>query len=189
MKRGLVVSSVEKATEFFREMLEETDVTQVVTCRVGEEARLAMAEDSFDLVIINHPLVGEAGESLSRYAAKKAGTKVILAVKAQDYPNIAKEMTPRGIFTVSKPTNRTIFGAVLQSVQVSYFSGLAKEEEIKRLRQKLEDIKIVDRAKCMLISNFSMDEQQAHRYIEKQAMDLRISRRKVAENILKAYEY
>ncbi|MFI3312878.1 MAG: ANTAR domain-containing protein [Eubacteriales bacterium] len=189
MKRALVVSAVEKATEFFVETLGDINIKEIVKCRSGEEARLAMAEDSFDLVVINHPLVGEAGESLSRYAAKKAGMKVILAVKAQDYPNIAKEMTPRGIFTVSKPTNRQIFGAVLQSAQVSYFAGLAKEEEISRLRQKLEDIKIVDRAKCMLISNFSMDEQQSHRYIEKQAMDLRISRRKVAENILKAYEY
>ena len=33
-----------------------------------------------------------------------------------------------------------------------------------------------------------MTEAEAHRYIEKQAMDLRISRREAAENIIKTYK-
>jgi len=33
-----------------------------------------------------------------------------------------------------------------------------------------------------------MSEPEAHRYIEKQAMDMRITRRKVAEQILRIYE-
>ena len=53
---------------------------------------------------------------------------------------------------------------------------------------KIEDIRIVDRAKLILISFMSMSEKEAHRYIEKQAMDLRVTRRAVAEGILKTYE-
>ena len=33
-----------------------------------------------------------------------------------------------------------------------------------------------------------MSESQAHRYIEKQAMDLRVTKKEIAENILKTYE-
>ena len=58
----------------------------------------------------------------------------------------------------------------------------------KKLTQKIDDIKIVDRAKCLLISHLNMTETNAHKYIEKKAMDVRISRREVAENILKTYE-
>ena len=33
-----------------------------------------------------------------------------------------------------------------------------------------------------------MTEPEAHRYIEKQAMDLRISKREAAENIIRTYQ-
>ena len=52
------------------------------------------------------------------------------------------------------------------------------------LKKRIEDIRVVDRAKCILISSMNMSEKEAHRYIEKRAMDMRISRRAVAEEIL-----
>lgn len=51
----------------------------------------------------------------------------------------------------------------------------------------MEEIRIVNRAKWLLISEIKMDEQNAHRYIEKQAMDRCISKRKIAEEIIKTY--
>ena len=51
----------------------------------------------------------------------------------------------------------------------------------------MEEIRIVNRAKWLLISELKMDEQGAHRYIEKQAMDRCISKRIVAEEIMKTY--
>ena len=62
------------------------------------------------------------------------------------------------------------------------------QSENRRLVQKLEDIRVVDRAKCMLISYLSMSESEAHKYIEKQAMDKRLTKREIAERILKTYE-
>ena len=52
----------------------------------------------------------------------------------------------------------------------------------------MEDIRLVDRAKCILISQMDMREEEAHRYLEKQAMDRRTTKRAVAEGILKTYE-
>ena len=56
------------------------------------------------------------------------------------------------------------------------------------LQQKVEEIRLVDRAKCALIQYLNMTEAQAHRHIEKQAMDLRVSRAKIAQSILNTYE-
>ena len=58
----------------------------------------------------------------------------------------------------------------------------------QKLQDKLEEIRLIDRAKCVLIQYLNMTEQQAHRYIEKQSMDLRQSRVVTAESILKTYE-
>ena len=52
----------------------------------------------------------------------------------------------------------------------------------------MEDIRVVNRAKWLLIEHLSMTEQDAHYYIEKQAMDTRLSRREVAEHIIRTYD-
>ena len=49
-------------------------------------------------------------------------------------------------------------------------------------------MKIVNRAKSMLMQYLNLTEEQAHRHIQKQAMDLRKTQRAVAEDILKTYQ-
>ena len=52
----------------------------------------------------------------------------------------------------------------------------------------LAELKLMNRAKCVLIQYLKMTEEQAHHYIEKQAMDLRCKKIQVAETILTMYE-
>ena len=52
----------------------------------------------------------------------------------------------------------------------------------------VEYMKIINRAKFLLISCLNMSETQAHRYLEKQAMDLRISKLQVAKQVIQTYE-
>ncbi len=56
------------------------------------------------------------------------------------------------------------------------------------LRQKLDDTRLISRAKLLLMSRFKMSEGEAHRYIEKTAMDGGTKRREVAERIIRTYE-
>ena len=50
-----------------------------------------------------------------------------------------------------------------------------------------EEIRLVNRAKWLLIEHQEMNESDAHRYIEKQAMDRCVTRRTIAEGVIKAY--
>ena len=59
--------------------------------------------------------------------------------------------------------------------------------EIKRLEKKIEEMRLVNRAKSILMTEKSMSEPDAHRYIEKTAMDRRVSRGQVAEEIIDFY--
>ena len=65
---------------------------------------------------------------------------------------------------------------------------LGLRDENVQLQKKIEEIRLVDRAKCVLIQVLSMTEPQAHRYLEKEAMDRRVTRREVAEQVLRTYE-
>jgi len=59
--------------------------------------------------------------------------------------------------------------------------------ENEKLKQKIEDIRTIDRAKYLLISYLGLTEQESHRFIEKQAMDLRSTKRAIADGIIKTY--
>ena len=61
----------------------------------------------------------------------------------------------------------------------------AKNEQ---LEAKLDDLKYVSRAKIALMRSLGYSEEQSHKYIEKRAMEMRMSRRKVAMEIIKSYE-
>ena len=61
------------------------------------------------------------------------------------------------------------------------------EKKTLSIEEKMEEIRIVNRAKWILIRELKLDEPEAHRYIEKQTMDRCISKRIVAEEIIKTY--
>mgnify|MGYP001534993779 FL=1 len=52
----------------------------------------------------------------------------------------------------------------------------------------MDELKTVNRAKWLLIGKLGMNEADAHRYIEKLAMDTRQTRREIAESVIKTYE-
>ena len=56
------------------------------------------------------------------------------------------------------------------------------------LEEKMEEIRLVNRAKWLLIEQLKMTEPDAHRYIEKTAMDRCVTKRTVAETIIKTYQ-
>jgi response regulator NasT len=185
MESALIVSSSENDTAFFTGLLGAASVLQITCLKSADSARRLMMKQDFDLVIVNSPLCDESGESLSRYIASKGVSQVILFGKGESVPAICEK---DGILLISNPPDKDVFLSAL-SLARSVQSRIKKiQDENAQLKQKIEDIRIINRAKCILISSMNMREQEAHRYIEKQAMDMRSSRRIVAEGILKRYE-
>ena len=61
------------------------------------------------------------------------------------------------------------------------------QEENNKLRKKLEELRVVCQAKCLLVEYLHLTEEEAHKYIERQAMEDRKTRRAVAEDIMREY--
>ena len=62
------------------------------------------------------------------------------------------------------------------------------EERQVSVEKKIEELRIVNRAKWLLIERLHMTEEDAHGYIRRQAMDNRITQREAAEDILRTYQ-
>ena len=188
MESALIVSDSEKATAFFTEMLTAASCGQIVTRGTCGEARRLMMERDFSLTIINAPLRDELGENLARHIAGKSSSQVILVVKSEYFEEVSAVCEDDGILTVAKPVNKTVFWSALRLAGAASSRLKRLQTENSKLNKKIEDIRIIDRAKCILISYLKISEYDAHRYIEKQAMDMRVTKRAVAEGILRTYE-
>ncbi len=188
MDSALIISNTEKSIVYLTSVLKEAAVSNITTISNAGEARRLLITKDFDLCIINAPLPDEFGEGLAYDIATKGISEVMLIVKSELFDEIAAKTEDFGILTLAKPINKSLLWSSLKMAQVTHKRIRAMQSENKKLVQKIEDIRMVDRAKCILISHLSMTEPEAHRYIEKQAMDMRVPRRKVAEEILKTYE-
>jgi len=188
MDSALIVSCMEKDTAFLTELLSAAFIHHVTSIKSVDNAQKLILQEDFDLVIVNAPLRDESGENFSRYIASRGISQVILLVKNECFDSVSAACEGDGVFTISKPVDKTSFLYAL-SLAKSVQNRIKRiQNENIQLKQKIEDIRIIDRAKCMLISIMKMNEQEAHKYIEKQAMDIRSTRRIVAEGILKLYE-
>ncbi len=188
MENALIVSNSEKSVAFFTEMLNAASCGAVTVLKTGAEARRVLSEREFDIVVIYVPLPDESGESLSRHIAAKDTSQVILVVKNEYFDEMCAVTEDAGVLVVARPVDRTIFRSSLRLAKSSQGKLKKLRSENCDLKQKIKDIKIIDRAKYILISYLKMSEQEAHRFIEKQAMDMRATRRSVAEGILRTYE-
>lgn len=146
-----------------------------------------MLEESFSLVIILAPLKDESGISLAEDAA--GGTAgILLAVKAGEQEELAHRLTGHGIFVYSFSMGKRMFEYAAQLLLAVHRRLEASLPQKEKMERRVEDIRIVNRAKCLLIQYLHLSEEEAHRLIEKQAMDKRKTKREVAEEILRHYE-
>ena len=80
----------------------------------------------------------------------------------------------------------TFYAMIKAAIAVQYKVQVLSSQTTK-LKVKMEEIKLVNRAKMLLMQNMSMTEQEAHRFIEKDAMDRSMKRTAVADEIIKRY--
>jgi len=188
MENVLLVSDSGKDTALYTTFLKAASFHQVIVSKSCGDARKLIQKQDFDLIVVNSPLSDESGESFSRHAAAQGVSQVILLVKSDSFNSVSAACEADGVLTIAKPVDQSLMWGALSLARSIQNRLKRMRTENTQLKQNIEDIRIINRAKLILISALSMTEQEAHRYIEKQAMDIRSSRRFVAEEILKRYE-
>ncbi len=185
---ALLVSASEKTTRALNALLPENRYGAVVCETDAAGARRRLAERGFDLVLINTPLPDEFGTLLAQDLCERSAMGVLLLVPAEHYPDVQGRLAPYGVFVLSKPCTGQILTQSLTLVCATRERLRRMEKRNATLEEKMEDIRIINRAKWQLVEQLKMTEAQAHRFIEKQAMDRCVSKRAIAEDILSAYK-
>ena len=183
----LVVSAAEKFNSTFNEMLPESKFSPVKICNGVSSAKRAFAERQYDFVIINSPLPDDAGLRFSIDVCASKSSVVLVLVRNDILDEVSDNLKGHGAFLLAKPTSKGSLTMALDFMTSAREILRGFEKKTLSIEEKMEEIRIVNRAKWILIDELKMDEPNAHRYIEKQAMDRCVSKRVVAEEIIKTY--
>lgn len=183
----LVVSASDKVFSSVLDLMPPAEYNPVLRAKNSGEARRMLLEMSADIIIINTPLPDDFGVQLA-LDLSDSSSGILMLVKSDLYEQVAYKVEDSGIFTLPKPnSSQMIYNAVkLLSVYAARLKKL--EQKNRTMQEKMTDIRTINRAKWLLIENLNMSENDAHRYIEKQAMDTRSTRREVAEGIIRTYD-
>lgn len=186
--RVLVADSGDKIYDYISQSLPRSDYDPILRAGDAGEARRMLLNAPVDVVIINTPLKDDFGTELALDLAD-GSAGVLLLVKNELYDQICYKVEDSGVLTLGKPTSRQGFYSAVKLL-TAMTARLSKLEKANHtLQEKMADIRVVNRAKWLLIEHHHMKEQDAHYFIEKQAMDTRLSRREVAENIIRSYDF
>lgn len=183
----LIVSSTDSFTSAFADLLPEARYSPVDTVTSISVAKRVLAEKTYDFVIINAPLPDDAG---TRFAIDTCTTKqsaVLLLVKNDIHAGIHDRVAEYGVFTLPKPISKVTMTHALNWLESARERLRQFEKKTISIEDKMAEIRLVNKAKWLLISELKMSEPDAHRYVEKQAMDRCVSRRCIAEEIIKTY--
>ena len=141
-----------------------------------------------DIVIISPPVQGGSAVQLACEITKLGYAGVLLLVRNEQYEELSRRLERDGVMLLQKPLSRSLFLQALRLLAAMRERMRGVEDRARILETRMTELKLVERAKWVLVEYLKMSEAEAHRYIEKQAMDRRTTRGEIAEGILKTYE-
>lgn len=183
----LVVSAAEQFNAALLPLLPSSGYEPVRVVSDISAAKRAIAERTFDFVIVNAPLPDDMGLRFAVDVCAGSETVALLLLREAFFAEMTGRLTPHGVFTLLKPTSAGRMAAALQWMAAARERLRKTEKKTLTLQEKMAEIRLVNRAKWLLIEKKGMDEPTAHRYLEKQAMDRCITRRELAEEIIRTY--
>ena len=152
----------------------------------GEAKRMALVY-AVDIAILNAPMRDEFGTQLALNLARD-NVGVLLLVPGESFDGVRDQVEDEGVMALAKPLTRQTLEMGLHMITALRGKLLQMDRRNRALQEKMTDIRTINRAKWLLIEQLRMTESEAHYYIERQAMDTRLSRREVAENIIRSYD-
>ena len=183
----LIVSAAESFNDALSALLPNSKYSPTHFVSNISAAKRVLAERAFDFVIINSPLPDDVGTRFAIDTANSEESVVLLMVRTELQEEIYDKVAEHGVFVLSKPTSKPTMMTALSWLSSAREKLRKTEKKTLSIEEKMEEIRIVNRAKWLLIGELKLDEPEAHRYIEKQAMDRCVSKRVVAEEIIKTY--
>jgi response regulator NasT len=157
-----------------------------VVGQAGDGARaVELAEELLpDLVMLDVKMPKLDGITAAQRIAEKRIAPVVILTAFSQRELVERARDAGAMAYLVKPFTKNDLVPAIE-MAVSRFAELHMlETEVADLTERLETRKLVDRAKGILQQQLELSEPESFRWIQKTAMDLRMSMRQVAEGVI-----
>ena len=183
----LLVSASEKFTSSLQDLFPQYKYFPIKIETSISSAKRALLDRNYDFIIINSPLTDEDGVRFAIDICSRSNCVVLIFVRSELYNSVCDKVSKHGVYVLSKPTSLAIINTALDWMVTTRERFRKFEKKTLSLEDKMQEIRIVNRAKWLLITELKLSEADAHHYIEKQAMDRCVSKKEIAEEIINTY--
>ncbi len=180
----LLVTKDNKISSSIMQML-IPPIFEVTLCSDFNEARRKVNEVVYKIIIVDSG--DDSGATFSIDISDTLSTIVLLAPNSL-FDQISYRVESYGVLTISKPFDAFYFYNMIKI-------ALAVQAKIQRissqnvkLKVKMEEIRVINRAKMLLIQHRQMTEDDAHHFIERVAMDKGLKKINAAQEIIVEFE-
>jgi len=152
-ERTLLISGSEKGLDAIINFLKGCGYAAVSVVSSGDEARRMLQQDTFSLIVLNTPLKDEFGYQLSLQLTQNTCSGVVMLCKADMAEEMANKTISYGVLVVAKPLNRAALLQAIRMGKAMHGRMMHMKAENDKLQKKLEELRCVSRAKCILNGN------------------------------------
>ncbi|EGT4137622.1 response regulator [Clostridium perfringens] len=190
MKRTIVIVDDEPITRMdTREILEANGYDVVGEASDGFEAIEVCKKYNPSLVLMDIDMPLLDGIKASKVLTKEklvGGIILLTAFEDKKYIEMAKEVGAFGYMI--KPVNEKVFIPTVEMClsKAEEFDELKKDYE--KINNKLNDRKLIEKAKGILVKQLNSNENDAYNRIRKLSMDRRTTMAEIAKIIIVGYE-
>ena len=183
----LITASRDTAAHFARMLPADRFAPEYNVCS-ALEAAYVLGEAVYDVVVIDDSILRQTGPELAATAASNGSTGVLLLAEPERFESVSAYAENHGFMALRTPVDPSLLKQSL-GMMATVADRLHKmEAEAASLKAQMDEMRVVNRAKLILVQQFKMTEKDAHRFIEKNAMDRCVKRRAIAESIIRTYQ-
>lgn len=179
----MIVSSSEQFNTVVKKTLPSGRFSSIEVRKSASAARRELLARSFDLIVINAPLTDGLGVDFVMDISEKKNTQVLFAVPVEVFKEISSRLVDYGVITIRKPVKEMDLELSVRLLCAVQDSLRKANREVVKLEDKLQEQRLVSRAKLILIQR-GMSETEAHEYIIREAMDRGLTKKAVAEEVI-----
>lgn len=186
--RALLVSSSEAQTQRISALLTRARIVPFDHAGSARQALEQFDAGGIDGVLIAEPIAGSSGRELALQLKKRHCMAVLLLAAPEHEDADAALLEQSGVLVLPNDAPESLIVQTIRLLTAVRIQLEQMQHKTEKLEAKVADIRIINRAKLLLVQHLQMTETEAHKYIEKQAMDTSMRRRTIAENIIRTYE-
>lgn len=181
----LIVSSQRSLNQCIKEILLKESIPIITFCDRLDQIEEECKQMTYDMMIVNEDSIHDIHNLMIYH---KKFSCIIVCLKHQVKESYLHQCKAHHMVILMKPIKKHVFTQILQVCIQSQLQMKENNQKLQALNQRYQELKIIHHAKYLLMEKEHLKESQAHRKIEKQAMDKRCSKLVIAQRYIKKYE-